>query len=56
MEKETSEKSTERYIVGRVATETEPIIVDTKTEEQFEQFDVLARIMNTLEKLNKKLD
>jgi len=45
----------EIWKVGAVATATEPVIVNTKTDEQLSVVQALAKIMNKLEKLEDLL-
>ena len=50
-------KKKERYSVGAVATQTAPVIVDSKTNETTtEVMQVLVKILNNQEKLMKLLD
>jgi hypothetical protein len=44
-----------RFQVGAVAVQTEPVIVDAKTEEQYNIYTALAKIMNDIEELKKAI-
>jgi hypothetical protein len=48
-EKEKTKK--ELYIVGEVATQTSPVIVNTKTEETYRVEAAIAKLMNDVEEL-----
>lgn len=50
------QKNEEKYYVGEVATETQPVIVDREEETQYTITTALAKIMNDIEKLKKLLD
>lgn len=39
------------WVVGQVATETKPMVVDTRTEETYSIETALAKILNNQEKL-----
>lgn len=54
-EKEKKEQK-DIWVVGEVATQTQPILLNTKTEEQLEVTSALAKILNNQEKLMKLLD
>lgn len=49
------EKPKERFVVGEIATQTAPVILDTETEEQYTEMTALAKILNTLTKVEKAL-
>lgn len=48
-------KKTPTFVVGQVATETKPMVVDTRTEETYSVETALAKIMNDLEELKQLL-
>jgi len=50
-----AEPKKEVWVVGEVATQTQPVIVNTVTEEQLDIHLALVRILNTLEQLKKLL-
>lgn len=50
MDEKNKEKK-ERFSVGEVATQTAPVIVDTKTNETYQIEAALAKILNALEDL-----
>lgn len=50
------EKPKDRYTVGEVATETQPVIMDNETDTQYTIYTSLAHIMNDVEKLKKLLN
>lgn len=55
--KDTPEPSKEekvRYRVDEVATQTQPVIVDNETDETYDLYAALVKILNELEKLGGK--
>lgn len=53
-EKKKEEKKEEpRFQVGQVPETVKPVIIDTKTEEQYDLFTILAAIKNDLEELKE---
>lgn len=50
-----SKKKKDRYTISEIATQTEPVIVDTNTEDQLSVMAFLAKIGNELEKIKKAL-
>lgn len=50
-----AKKVATRFQVGAVAVQTEPVIVDTKTEEQYNMYTAIAKIMNDIEELKKAI-
>ena len=56
-EEKKEEKKTKKDIwsVGSVATATEPVIVNRKTDEQLSIYDSIAKVLNKLEKLEELL-
>lgn len=50
-----AEPKKEVWMVGEIATQTQPVIVNTVTEEQLDLHLALARILNALEQLKKLL-
>ena len=54
-EKVEPKKANPTFVVGQVATETKPMVVDTRTEETYSVETALAKIMNDLEELKQLL-
>ncbi len=54
MAKEETAKK-EHYMVGEVATQTQPVIVNTQTEETYTVEVALAKILNEIEAMKKLL-
>ena len=53
--KEEKKEKKEIWSITSIATATEPIIVNRKTDEQLSVVDALAKILNKLEKLEDLL-
>lgn len=53
---EKEKKEQETWILGEVATQTEQVIVHTKTKETLTIHTALVKILNNQEKLMKLLD
>jgi len=45
----------ERFEVAEIATQTTPVIRDTKKDEVYTELTILCKIANDLEKLKKQL-
>ena len=45
----------EKYMVGEVATQTQPVIVNTETDETYTVEIALAKVLNELEVIKKLL-
>lgn len=54
-QEEKKETKTEKYFVGEVPTQTAPMIIDSKTEEQYTIELALVKVMNDLEELKQGL-
>ena len=54
-EPEKKEEVKERFVVGEVATQTAPVIIDNKTGTSMTQEQSNALILNTLEDMKKKI-
>lgn len=54
--KENKTEEKEKYEVGEVAVQTEPVIVDTTTNDTYSIYQFLAKLGNDVEKLKKLLD
>ena len=52
---EEKEEDASKYKVGEVATQTEPVIIDTEENIQYPIITALAKIMNDIEELKKGL-
>lgn len=52
-EKKEEKEETYRYVVGQVPTQTEPMIIDNETDDQYNIYHCLASIMNKLDDLEK---
>ena len=52
-EKKEEKKEEARFQVGEVAETTRPVIIDTRTKEQYDLFTILASIKNDLEELKE---
>ena len=50
------EKKKEKYIIGEIATQTAPVIIDTETKAQYTELTMLAKIANDIEKVKKSLE
>ena len=53
--KEEKKEKKEIWSIGSIATATEPVIINRKTDEQLSVVDALAKILNKLEKLEDLL-
>ena len=52
---EENKKPKERYEITEIATDTAPAYLDNQTGEMVTQFELIKRIANNLEELNKRL-
>ena len=50
-----NKENKEKYVLGKVATQTDTVFIDTETEEQLDLYTMLVKIANTQEELKKKL-
>ena len=55
VKEEKEAKKSPIFVVGQVATETKPMVVDTRTEETYSVETALAKIMNDIEDLKQLL-
>ena len=49
------EEIKEKYVLGYIATKTEPVIIDQDTEEQYDLHKMLAKIGNDIEEIKNFL-
>jgi hypothetical protein len=54
-EKEQPKAEDSMWAVGEITTETQPVVFNRKTNEQFSIYAALAKILNQLEDLKKLL-
>jgi len=52
IEEEKKEENKPTWIVGEVATQTQPILVNTETEENFDLYNAVAILLNKVEELS----
>lgn len=45
----------EKFVIGEIATQTAPVIVEAGTETTYTELTALAKIMNDIEKLKSLL-
>lgn len=45
----------DKYLVGEVATQTAPVLIDSETKETLTDINILAKILNNQEKIMKAL-
>ena len=50
-----TEEKQPAYVVGAVAVQTQPVIVHTATQEQFDVHTALAKVLSELEDVKKAL-
>ena len=53
--KEVKEEKKDRYGVGEIATQTAPVILDTKDNKQYSELTFLAKLGNEIEELKRLL-
>jgi len=53
VKKEVKPEVKEAWSVGQVATQTQAVLVNTETNQQFEVVDALALILNKLDELKR---
>ena len=54
-EQEKTKNADEMYSLAEIATQTQPVILNNKTEEQYDIYAALGKILNDLDTIKKNI-